>query len=95
MWVGAFWRPYPALRLGGGPAWYRLVSQLEKLEISRVGLMGEAGGEVPMYGRFFLDLAVRFHLIPTQDVEHDLFGPLTLRPNWSHTALLVGVGFHI
>lgn len=95
IWAGAFWRPAPALRLGGGPGWYRLENIPEGSKVSRIGLMIEAGAELPADRRFFLDLAVRAHLIPPTDVEQGRTAPVTLRPTWSHVALLAGLGVRL
>lgn len=95
VWAGAFWRPAPALRLGGGPGWYRLENVPEGSKVSQVGVMVEVGAELPAYRRFFLDLAVRAHLIPTKDVAHGGTEPVTLRPTWSHVALLAGLGVRL
>ena len=101
-WVAAFWRPPPPpsltgapppvpIRLGAGPAWYRL--QNINTEVSRLGLMVEAGAEPPANRRFFLNLAARVHLIPSRDVEHP--GPVVLRPRWTHASLLLGGGVRL
>ncbi len=65
--------------------------------VSRVGLMGEAGAELPANRRFFLNLGVRVHLVPATDVEHGYIDsvPITLRPNWTHAALLAGLGIRL
>jgi len=94
-WAAAFWKPAPALRLGGGPGWYRLENTPEGSKVSQIGLMVEAGAELPADRRFFLDLAVRAHLIPAKDVDHGWTDPLTLRPTWSHVTLLAGIGVHL
>ena len=94
-WAAAFWKPHPAFRLGGGPGWYRLENIPEGSKISQVGLMVEVGAEVPANRRFFLDLAVRAHLVPAKDVDHGLSEPTTLRPNWTHAMLLAGFGVRL
>jgi len=95
VWAAAFLKLAPAFRLGGGPGWYRLENIPEDSKVSQIGLMIEAGAELPANRRFFLDLAVRGHLIPAKDVEHGRTDPITLRPNWSHITLLAGVGVHL
>ncbi|KPK80916.1 MAG: hypothetical protein AMS25_08270 [Gemmatimonas sp. SM23_52] len=95
-WVGAFWKPHPAVRLGGGPGWYQLENyDARAVKVSQVGLMVEVGAEVPAARRFFLDLAIRLHLVPAKNVEHGRTVPITLRPNWTHAALLAGLGLHL
>lgn len=94
-WAGAFWKPAPILRVGGGPGWYRLESISAGSEVSQLGLMVEAGLELPADRRFFLDLAIRGHFIPAKDVEHGSAEPITLRPEWSHATLLAGLGFRL
>ncbi|MGA7305907.1 MAG: hypothetical protein WBW88_13595 [Rhodothermales bacterium] len=99
LWAGAFWTALPGVRLGGGPAWYRLHSQAhEEYKISRLGLMGEAGLEFPSNRLFFVDVAARINLVPEDDVQYrDLHGETTasLRPKWTHTQLLAGFGVHL
>jgi hypothetical protein len=95
LWAAAFWKPAPAFRLGGGPGWYRLENVPEGSKVSQVGLMLEAGAEAPANRRFFLDLAIRAHLVPAKDVEHGWTNPTTLRPDWTHVTLLAGVGVRL
>jgi hypothetical protein len=94
MWAGVFWRPGSDLRLGGGPGWYRLEDG-EGFSVSRIGLMGEVGLEAPAARRFFLNLAIRGHLVPAKDVAQGWTVPITLRPKWSHVALLAGLGVRL
>jgi len=94
-WAGGFWKPHPALRLGGGPAWYQLENVPMGITVSQAGLVGEAGVEVPADRRLFLNLAVRVHLVPAKDVEHSRTVPITLRPNWTHAVLLAGLGVRL
>jgi hypothetical protein len=92
LWAAAFWT-LPPLRIGGGPGWYRLERQYaydHPQVIARFGLIGEVGLEIPSDSRIFLDLAMRGHLLPTTDVDHDAI--VILRPNWSHIALIAGLG---
>lgn len=105
VWAGAFWRPAlsTGVRIGAGPAWHSLTTWTaagrpgETDPVSRVGLMGEVGFELPSDRRFFWDIAVRIHLVPTKDVEHPVRGapPITMRPNWTYAQLLVGFGVHL
>lgn len=94
-WAGVFWKPHPALRIGGGPGWYQLENVPLAFQVSQVGLMGEAGVEVPADRRLFLNLAIRVHFVPAKDVEHAGTVPITLRPNWNHAALLAGLGVRL
>lgn len=95
-WAGVFWKPRPWLRVGGGPAWHRLRASSGALsgdpDLSRIGLTGEAGVETGVARRLFLDLALRGYFIPSTDVDH---GEITLRPEWSNAAVLVGLGFRL
>ena len=95
VWAAAFWKPYPALRLGGGPGWYQLDNVPTRLRVSQVGLMGEAGADLPAGRRFFLNLAVRVHFVPAKDVVHEGTTTITLRPNWTHASLLAGLGIRL
>lgn len=94
-WAAAFWKPLPGVRLGGGPGWYQLENTAMGSKTSRVGAMVEAGAELPADRRIFLNLALRLHLLPATDVYHAGTAPLTLRPNWSHASLLVGLGVRL
>jgi len=70
--VGAFWSAYPGVRVGGGPAVFRMSDDDsdEKHEVTKLGLIGEVGVEYPSNRRFFVDLAVRIHAIPSEDVAY-------------------------
>ena len=99
-WVGAFWSAYPGVRVGGGPAVFRMSDDGidEKHEVSKLGLMGEAGVEYPSNRRFFVDLAVRIHAVPSEDVVYTSRASgnvVTLRPNWTHVQVLVGFGIRL
>jgi hypothetical protein len=91
-WAGAFWKPRPWLRVGGGPAWHQLEEASGDPDISRIGLTGEAGVETGVDRRLFLDLALRGYFIPSTDVDH---GEITLRPDWSNVTVLVGLGVRL
>ncbi|MGA7306615.1 MAG: hypothetical protein WBW88_17185 [Rhodothermales bacterium] len=100
LWAGAFWTAYPGVRVGGGPAWYRLHSHetLEENKISRLGMMGEAGLEFPSNRLFFVDVAVRINVVPEEDVQYHNFDRETiasLRPKWTHMQVLAGFGVHL
>ena len=106
VWATAFWTPHPAIRLGLGPGWYGLKSRSALENESVLGLMGESGAEIPWDRRFFLDVAIRFHLVPETDVQVVAKGPgwigrpgvterVTLRPNLSHATLQLGLGLHL
>jgi len=93
LWGGVFWRPLPSIRLGGGPGWYRL-KDMESApnSVGRVGLVLEAGTELPANRLLFLSLTIRGHLVPTTDVPyHDV----VLRPSWSYLTISAGLGFHL
>jgi hypothetical protein len=93
VWAGVFWKPIPAVRLGGGPGWYQVRDESSKT-ISRVGGVVEGGVEAPVEGRFVMNLAVRVHVIPTTNVP--LAGTtLALRPNWTHGSFLLGLGIRL
>jgi len=95
-WVAVFWRPSDAhrvgLHLGGGPGWYRLENQPMRLAVSRIGAMVEAAMELPADRRLFLYVAGRLHVIPAKDVDHQ---GVMLRPNWTHGAILAGLGLRL
>ncbi len=95
VWAAAFWRPYPTVRIGGGPNWHRLTTGEQGSSVSRAGLMGEVGLDAPAGRRLFVDLAIRGHLVPPTDVEHSGTVPITLRPDWSHVLFLIGLGVRL
>jgi hypothetical protein len=95
VWAGVFWTPHPALRLGGGPGRYQLENFPRGSRVSQVGLMGEAGADLPAGRRFFLNLAARVHFVPAKDVAQGETAPITLRPHWTHVSLLAGLGVRL
>jgi len=98
MWASAYWTE-SGFRLGGGPSWYRLKDDetSDRNRVTRFGLMGEAGLEVPAEKRFFLDFAIRVHLVPSKDVAYEVpdRSAVTIRPNWTHVQLMAGLGIHM
>lgn len=99
-WASVFWTPHPALRVGGGPAWFGLEETHLEQRFSRAGAVGELGLEVPTGSWFFVDLGLRGHLVPSSadvtypvsDVTGQEIASLTLRPGASHVTLFVGTG---
>jgi len=92
IWAAGYWQPLPWVRVGGGPALYRVHESYSGKTVSRLGLMSEAGIEVPIERGFYVQLGVRGHFVPSATV-HDTVGvPITLRPSWSHVAFAGGVG---
>lgn len=58
-----FWRPIAGVRLGAGPAWYRLRAESsggDGLTASRLGWLAEAGLAFPEGGRWYADLGVQY-----------------------------------
>ena len=58
-----FWRPLPGLRIGAGPAWYRLTATPDggtDLTVSKLGWIAEAGLAFPESGRWYGDFAVQW-----------------------------------
>jgi len=97
-WAGGFWIMDPGIRLGGGPAWYRLDDDdSEQHTVSRMGLLGEVGLEFPANRTFFLDLAVRLNVVPATDVDYSTADEsvVRLRPSWTHVQLQAGFGIHL
>lgn len=94
-WVAGFWKPAPVMRLGGGPAWVRLNNSPQPIGVSRLGAVGEFGIEVPApRSGFFLNLAVRYHHVPSADVVHGRDSErITLRPDWTHSVVSGGLGW--
>lgn len=100
VWGSVFWTPHPTFRVGGGPAWFGLADDAAGHRFSRAGAVGELGLEVPAGSRFFIDLGIRGHLVPSSaDVAYPVssftgeeLGSVTLRPRASHLALFVGTG---
>jgi hypothetical protein len=100
-----FWRPVAGVRLGAGPAWFRLTARPnggEDLAANRFGAVFEGGLAFPEAGRWYADLAVQYRAPGQAD-----FGTYTppqtgVRANppisldgigFSHGAFLAGVGF--
>lgn len=100
VWGSVFWTPHPAFRVGGGPAWFGLADDAAGHRFSRPGAVGELGLEVPAGSRFFIDLGIRGHLVPSSaDVDYPVtsltgeeLGSVTLRPGASHVAVFAGAG---
>jgi len=98
VWAAAFWMPVPELRLGGGPALYGLSDEGGRNEVSKLGLIGEYGIEYPSNRRFLLDVAVRLHVVPSEDVVYRSQLSETdvkLSPNWTHVQVLAGIGVRL
>ncbi|HQQ77563.1 MAG TPA: hypothetical protein PLB01_09435 [Thermoanaerobaculia bacterium] len=101
----AFWRPFPGLRVGAGPAWYRLTAAPdvgESLEVSKLGWIAEAGLAYPDRGAWYVDLAVQYR--GTGDADFGTYvpsakGPIAPAPisldgiGCEHGAFLAGIGF--
>lgn len=100
-----FWRPVSGVRLGAGPAWYRLTARPnggDDLTASKIGWLGEAGLAFPDEGRLYADLGVQY-----RGTGHADFGTYTPPPSsgraaapiplnaigCEHGAFVAGVGF--
>jgi hypothetical protein len=58
-----FWRPFPGVRVGAGPAWYRLTAAPAggpDLTASKLGWIAEAGIALPEGKRFYADFALQW-----------------------------------
>lgn len=95
LWAGALWTPVPALRVGGGPAWYRLENLPMHVTVHRIGGAAEVGVDIPTGSRFFFDLTARLYVVPTRNVEHGRTESITLRPTWTHGSLVAGLGLRL
>lgn len=103
----AFWRPLPGVRVGVGPAWYRLTASPDgaaDLETSKLGWIAEAGLAFPEGGRWYADLAVQHRA--TGDANFGTYvppakGPLPTAPiplngvGCEHWAFVAGVGLRL
>lgn len=101
----AFWRPLPILRMGGGPAWYRLTASPaggDDLEVSKPGWIAEAGFAGPEGSRVYGDLGIQYrgtgsadfgtYQPPARGISSP--APVSLDGiSCAHWALVVGVGF--
>ncbi len=100
-----FWRPVPGVRLGAGPAWYRLTARpagAENLTASRLGAVFEGGVAFPDGGRWYVDLAFQYRATGRADLGTYTPPQTGLRPNppipldgisFSHAAFLGGIGY--
>ena len=100
-----FWRPIPGLRVGAGPAWYRLTASPDggaDLVVSKVGWIAEAGLAFPEGGRWYADLAVQYRGTGTADFgtyAPSAKGPLAPAPIFldgigcEHAAFVAAVGY--
>jgi hypothetical protein len=100
-----FWRPVPGVRLGAGPAWFRLTAAPNggaDLTANRLGAVFEGGVAFPEAGRWYVDLAFQYRL--TGDVDLGTYTPpqAGIRPNppipldgisFSHAAFVAGIGY--
>ena len=100
----AFWRPIPGLRVGAGPAWYRLTASPdggEDLVVSKLGWIAEAGFAGPESSRVYGDLGVQYRGVGAVDfgsysppAKGRAAPPVALDDiRCDHWALVVGVGF--
>lgn len=100
----ALWRPLPGVRVGAGPAWYRLTASPEggpDLEVSKLGWIAEAGLAYPEGGRWYADFAAQYRGTGKADFgpyTPPAKGPITPAPisldgiGCSHFAFLAGLG---
>lgn len=100
-----FWRPVPGVRVGAGPAWYRLGASLDggpNLAVSKLGWIAEAGLAYPEGGRWHADLAVQYRGTGAADFgthAPPAKGPIAPAPisldgiGCEHAAFVAGVGF--
>jgi hypothetical protein len=100
-----FWRPVPGLRIGAGPAWYRLTASPDggaDLVVSKLGWIAEAGLAFPEGGRWYADLAVQYRGTGTADFgtyAPPAKGPLAPAPiildgiGCEHAAFVAAVGY--
>lgn len=99
-----FWRPAAGVRLGAGPAWYRLTATPEggdDLTVSQIGWLAEAGLAFPEGGRFYADLGVQYRGTGRADFgtyqpSGNARAPAPIPLNGigcEHWAFLAGVGF--
>jgi hypothetical protein len=88
LWVGGALHPLPSLRLGAGPGFYWTGRDHW---VSRLGLLGEIGLDLPRGSRFFVDVAVRGHLVGSEEVTDQPTG-ITLQNDLNHVTLEIGLG---
>ena len=89
LWFGCSLYPWGDLRLSVGPGIYRMESPDHR--VTRAGLLAEVGFELPLVRRFFVDLALRRHVIGSSEVTDEHSG-VTLRSDWSHDTVQIGLG---
>lgn len=100
-----FWRPVPSVRLGAGPAWYRLTASPDggaDLTVSRLGAVFEGGFAFPEAGRWYVDFAFQYRLTGEADLGSytpPQKGPRANAPipldgiSFSHAAFVAGIGY--
>ena len=100
-----FWRPVAGVRLGAGPAWYRLTATPDggaDLTVSKIGWLAEAGLAFPESGRWYGDLAVQYR--GTGAADFGTYTPPAKGPlapaaisldgiDCAHAAFVAGIGF--
>jgi hypothetical protein len=102
-------RPRPHLSWSGGPSLYRLKPRLggrggaaapTPSAVSRMGITSRINITMPRMtrSRFYLNLGMRGHLIPSTNVEeystefYSSLDVVVVRPKWSHLTLTAGGG---
>jgi hypothetical protein len=100
-----FWRPAPGLRIGAGPAWYRLTASPDggaDLTVSKLGWIAEAGLAYPDGSRWYADLAVQYRGTGAADFgtyAPPAKGPIPPAPisldgvGCEHAAFVAGIGY--
>jgi len=100
-----FWRPVPGLRIGAGPAWFRLTASPDggaDLTVSKLGWIAEAGLAFPESGRWYADLAVQYRGTGTANFgtyAPPAKGPIAPAPisldgvSCEHAAFVAGIGY--
>lgn len=93
-WTAAYLASTSGFRLGVGPSFHKLTQSPDRPKELRFGITGEAGLQFPQRSRLFIDVATRYHFIPTTDVEIGTPGSavMTSRPHWSHFNYMFGLG---
>ncbi len=96
--------PGPGLRIGAGPAWYRLTASPDggaDLVVSKLGWLAEAGLAFPEGGRWYVDLAVQYRGTGVADFgtyAPPAKGPIAPAPisldgvGCGHWAFVAGIG---
>lgn len=98
VWTAAYPTPSRGFRLGVGPSYHTLSQGDQHPKEHRFGVTAEMGVQFPRRSHLYVDIAGRYHFIPTSEVEVGTPGTplvMTSQPHWSHFNTMFGVGLRI